>query len=341
MTEPGVYLGMAMADYLAIPAVSSGLIKWLNISPLDAWARTKWLNPNAETEDETAFTELGSAYHARICEGREAFAQRYAMALDPADYPNALRTQDDLKAACKERELPVSGTKLVLSQRLLEYDPEIQIWDKIVDEHSVFHGFKTLLAPDTIDRIETAAAMIERHPELSKCFTGGIPELTVVWDDPETGVRCKCRYDYVKRKLAVDLKSASNPLGKSIDSVIYSAIATRGYYTSAAFYLSAWPFMIEHVKAGRVFGDGAIDVLKTLDPDPAWCFVFQMTGPAPLARGKILPRGLVHDIGAMKVREGIELFAACRAKYADGEPWIDPRPLETLDDAGFPAWIGT
>lgn len=340
MTEPGIYIGLPMSDYLAIPALSSGGIKLLNISPLDFWARCSWLNPNAEPDDSTIFTDLGEAYHARIVEGRDAFYARYALALDPADYPDALRTQDDLKAACKERELPVGGTKLVLSQRLLEDDPSTPIWDKIAADYEAQHPGKILLAPETIKRIEVAAAMIEKHQELSKCFTGGIPELTVVWDDPETGVRCKCRFDYVKRKLAVDLKSASNPLGKSIDAVIYSAIATREYYTSAYLYLSAWPHMMRFVSEGRIFGDGPVDILKTLDPDPVWMWVFQMTGPAPLARGKIFPKGLVHDIGKMKVREGLETFAACRAKYADGEPWIDPQPIEALDDSGFPAWIG-
>lgn len=338
MTEPGVYLGMPIEDYLKIEALSASGAKWLAVSPLDFWARS-WLCPDPEPADETPFTELGKAFHTRICEGRETFAREYAEALDPLDYPDDLRTNDDLKAALKEAGEKVGGTKLDLTERLLAINPNAPIWERRLALYQAGHEGKTLLAPEIIKRIEIAAAMIERHPELSKCFQGGVPELTIVWIDPESGVKCKARFDYVKTRAAIELKTFSNPLGKSIDSAIYGAIASRGYFVSAAHYLDAWPHIIEHAKAGRVFGGGDRDFLARLSPDPQYVFVFQQTGAAPLARGKIFPRGMVYDIGKIVVRDARETFKRCLETYGT-DPWIDNAAIEQLDDSGFPAWIG-
>lgn len=337
MTEPGIYLGLPVADYLAIKALSASGIKWLAVSPLDFWARS-WLCPDPEPTDETPYTELGEAFHTRICEGRATFYERYATALEPGDYPAAIRTADELREACRDLGLKVGGTKADLRARLLEANPAAEIWDDLLSEHAAHHEGKTLLSAQTIKRIEIAAAMIEKHPELSLCFQGGIPELTVVWQDEETGVLCKARFDYVKPRAAIELKTFGNPLGKSIDAAIYGAIASRGYFVSAAHYLDAWPHMLRFVREGRIFGE-ASDVLAKLQPDPQYVFVFQQTGVAPLARGKIFPRGMVYDIGKIAVRDARQTFKDCVDLYGN-DPWIDSQPISQLDDSEFPAWTG-
>lgn len=337
MTEPGIYFGFPEADYHAIPALSASGIKWLSVSPMDYWARCQWLNPDFALEDDSEFQELGTAYHVRILEGREEFYRRYAPALNSDDYPDALRTADEIKAALREMELKTGGNKDVLIARLLDADPNIQIWDELVKEHAGKHPCKIFLRATAIRRIEIAAAMIENHPDLSRCFRGGIPELTAVWTDEEFGVPCKARIDYLKARALVDLKTFSNPLGKSIDAAIYNAIASRKYYVQAAHYLEA-PLK-RLVKEGRVFGEGDRDMLAKVEDDPQWVFVFQQTGIAPLARGKVFPAGMVRDIGRQTARMAKEAYATCIKKFGN-DPWIDDQPIAALDDTGFPAWLG-
>lgn len=337
--ETGVWFGLPEADYHAIPALSSSGMKWLAISPMDFWARCRWLNPAYEADDDTEAQELGSAYHARILEGRDVFYQRYAAALDAEDFPDALRTVEQIRDALREREMKVSGNKGELVERLLDADPSIDIWDAMVEDHAERHRGKTMISARAVSRIEIAAAMIERHPDLSRCFQGGAAELTVVWHDPETGTPCKARLDYVKARMVCDLKTFSNPLGKTIDNAIYGAIAARGYHVQAAHYLSAVPFIRRFTAEGRVFGDGDRDLLRRLTDSPSWVWVFQQTGIAPLARGKVFPAGMVRGIGEAAARDAKHRYAECMRVFGK-DPWIDTAPLEALDDTGFPAWIG-
>lgn len=336
--EPGLYLGMSADEYHATPALSNSVMKWLRVSALDCWARTPWLNPDAE-EEKSPFMELGTAYHRRIVEGREAFQRDYAPQLDPDDYPSALRTMDDIKDALRELGQPVGGNKAQITQRLLENDPTAQVWDKLVADHTGDHAGKTMLAPEQIRRIEIAAAMIENDPELSKAFSGGHPEVTVIWIDPETEVLKKARFDYLKPRAVVELKTFGNAHGRPVDRAITTAFANGRYHLQAAHYLDAADQAAEHIREGRVFGEADPAWLKSVAAaqDRVAFFVFQQTGPAPVARGKVFPRGLVYDCAKIAIRDATALYAACLEKYGP-DPWVDPRPISTFDDNEFPMY---
>src|ERR1700734_2478788 len=110
----GVFFDMDEETYFSVPALSSSGMKSLRISPLDFWARAKWLNPNYEEDNEGEEPEariLGKAYDKRIVEGAEAFARCYAPAPDPADYPGVLKTAKDIQDAIR-RYNETADTKL-------------------------------------------------------------------------------------------------------------------------------------------------------------------------------------------------------------------------------------
>ena len=93
-----------------------------------------------------------------------------------------------------------------------------------------------VITPDDFDRCAGMAASIRRHP-----FARGIvaadadKELSVVWDDPTLGLRCKSRLDFwhAERELVVDLKTT-----RDLDQFGRSA-ATYGYHRQAAMQLRA------------------------------------------------------------------------------------------------------
>jgi hypothetical protein len=186
--RPGLYIGMPEDAYHDIPALSSHGIKNLRASPLDFWVRS-WLNPEREEiagDEDTIFKILGAAYDTRITEGRDKFLACYAPKIDAKDYPDALETVADLKAALKTRDLPVSGNKPELIERLILDDPTVQIWDVIKESYEDEHDGKIFLPEKSLRRIEISAAMIEKHPQLCKAFTGGVAQPVIMWEVPVT-----------------------------------------------------------------------------------------------------------------------------------------------------------
>lgn len=127
--EPGIYFGMSDEEYHAIPALSNSGIKKLAASPMIFWASTPWLSERKRREvaeakagGEREHFTMGKAYHCRLMEGASVFALRYAVTLDPADYPDALVSTDQIKAAIArfEQEQPVApvGNKADLIEQL-------------------------------------------------------------------------------------------------------------------------------------------------------------------------------------------------------------------------------
>ncbi len=341
--EEGVWFGLDDTEYHRAMALSASGIKALKISPLDWWARSA-LNPERpeESSEESFAKKLGKAYHKRILEGRPAFQAIYAPEIDIADYPGALKSNDELKQRCVDLGLRVGGKKSELIDRILLAAPDNidVIWERILADYLAKHPGKVFLPSDIIRSVEIAAAMIENHPVLGKAFRGGASEVSVFYNDPETGVPIKCRYDYWKPRALLDLKTAENTMGAPIDKAVTRAIASYRLHTQAALYLDS----IEHARrlilAGRVFGpiDPALAKALAAPNEMTWMWLFQMKGIAPVARGYILPNGLTMDIGRMDADQAKLTFARCWRTYGP-DPWIDQSDIHTLDSTEFPVWI--
>jgi hypothetical protein len=347
---PGIYFGMPEDEYHAIPALSASGIRNMMVSEMDFWAHS-WMNPNKKNVETDAMT-TGKAFHARIVEGKEAFYERYASAFDDSDYPNALKTADDIKEALADLGLKKTGkNKSELIERLREADSTLQIYDDLRADYEAQHVGKVFLSIDLIAQIEYAAAMVEKHPDLSRCFIGGYPEVTVIWYDRETGVPMKSRMDYLKIQAIIDLKTFSNPMGKPIDKAIYGSMASGRYHVQTAVYTEADKQAVQFAREGKAFvyaGQNCTDVppetplsewLKKYArvEDRRFIFVFQQTGVAPIARGREMPRGLVYDCGVVSMRTGIEKFKHCLETFGTA-PWVDTSPIEVFEDDQFPVY---
>lgn len=336
--EPGIYFGMPEADYHAIPALSFSGIKHLSISPMDFWARASWLNPLYEPRESDAM-DLGTAYHCRIVEGREAFAKRYAPAFDPGAHPDALDTMEEIKAVLRDRGEKLGGSKADLIERLAQCAPEIETMDALRSAYGRTHAGKEFIGRTTIARIEIAAKMIEAHPVLSKCFAGGVPEVTVIWQDG--AVRKKARIDYLKAAALIDLKTFGNPIGLAVEKAIYRAMANGKYVAQAAHYLDAVAAARSLIAAGKVHGRAPQGF--ALKDEAQFVFVFQQTGPAPVARAFILGDSHGLAIGRSLVLQATETYQRCTEHWG-ADPWLfdpaHPEAIEHFDDEMFPRWMG-
>lgn len=95
-TSPGVYFEVPLADYLAIPAVSSHTLGAFRRSP--AHARAYMTGAARDTVDPDG---IGSALHALVLEGPGALAERFTRAPDDVTdrRARAWRDQRDAEAA--------------------------------------------------------------------------------------------------------------------------------------------------------------------------------------------------------------------------------------------------
>ena len=297
----GIHFGLDAEVYHAIPALSASGIKNLLISGPDFWYRCPWLNPDFEEEEEDTLARIaGRAYHTRILEGRNAFYGAYAETFSAPNY--ALKTIEDMSEALAKVAitLPSKAKKPDYIAAVRVHCPDELIFDDLREKHHAKHEGKEFLQADLIAKIEKAAAMIENHPEISRCFTGGYPEVTVIWT--EDGIRFKARFDYLKPRAIVDLKTFANFLNKPIDSAIYSAMGSGKYHIQAAFYIRAFQKARSFCTADKngaygLFWDDAHSNDKwyadlAACEDPGFYFVFQQKGPAPLAARKEIPARL-------------------------------------------------
>lgn len=345
--KPGIFFGMPEEEYFSVPALSASGVKSLRMSPLDFWARARWLNPAYEDDNEEvdSFARiLGKAYHKRICEGREAFTACYAPAFNPDDYKGALDGADDIKAALRKHkeagtDVKITGNKGELIERLLTLEPTAKIMDVYRDAYESGHAGKVLIPQKFMDKIELAAAMIERDPQLSKAFTGGMAEVSIFWVCPKIGVPCKARLDYLKPKAIVDLKTFANKSGYPIDRAIDRELGYNRYPIQAAWYYDAADQISALIHAGKVYGDAPHDYLSALHAghEKTFLYVFQQKGVAPIARGKSFPRTLTNCLlAAANCENAKQIYRQCVETFGS-DPWLVPEPITAFDDATIPA----
>lgn len=335
---PGIHFNLPEAEYHAIPALSASAIKELLISPALFWT-SSWMNPNKKEDEDTAAKIAGSAYHTRILEGRDVFYQQYAVKFAPEEHKDALRTVDDLRGFLKDRDQKTGGNKPDLIDRILALYPDVPIIDVLQEKYEQLHEGKIFLSFDLVENIEISAAYIEKNPHLNKCFVGGYPEVTIIWEDMETGLLMKARVDYLKLRAIVDLKTYDNTVRKPIDRAIISAMANYKYHIQTAVYHQAVEQAVFHAREGRVFGDHDPDWIKKFaaSADHRFVFVFQMKGSTPIARGKIMPKHLVYECGLTSMRNAIEAFLV-NLQIFGTDRWVEMQPIEEFSDDEFPVY---
>jgi exodeoxyribonuclease VIII len=206
---PGVYPGISSADYHTLPYCSNSRLTLLKRSPAHLLADL------TSPPEQTPAMKLGTAIHSAVLEPHD-FARRYTVAFQC----DALKKD---RTRCTN-----SGTHRVRGEWRCGVHPADGERDVL----------EVLTAAD-FAVCEGVAAAVRRHPRIGKLLAGdGENELTVVWDDPATGVRCKARIDRLKRGfggILVDLKSTTDARADAFERKAFE----MGYYRQAGFYQDA------------------------------------------------------------------------------------------------------
>ena len=159
---------------------------------------------------------------------------------------------------------------------------------------------KRILTAVQGEKVEAMAAAVFRHPLIPALLEGGIPELSMTWEDSESGTPCKGRLDLARLTdgVIVDLKTAQSAApGDFARSALNYA-----YHLQAAAYVSGCKALGEEV---RDF------ILVDCEKSP----------PYPAAAYRLPDAAL--ELGRRRWRESCALYAQCRESgrwpgYGDG-----------------------
>lgn len=379
LPAPGLYFGMPDEAYHALPALSASGVKLLSASPMLYWANQAWLSEEAAKRaeedrggaDEKAFRTIGKAYHCRILEGSEEYARRFATELPASECQGALESTDQIKAAIAakggkpvakvEDMLPDGGGAYQRAAKkedwiaqLLELDPEARVLSRLREAHAKAHAGKAFIPFDAHQQIEIAAKMIEGDAQARNAVRGGYPEVTLIWNDAETGVPMKARADRLKLKAIVDLKSLA-PRELPIRHAIRFAIAQHKYNIQPSVYAEGAAAVRELIRKG---GGGNLGPVISCDglagagehgarlewaakwaaetEEPEWWWLFQQKGIAPVARLVQYPmQGVTRRITDEILRTAKRRFREYSERYGT-DPWLDLEPAYTIDDEAIP-----
>ncbi len=315
---PGIYFGLDERTYHAAPWIGSSNMKTLYSSPPDYWFESH-MNPMREADEESFAQKFGTAIHHRILHGEDSFTKAYRYVEgETGDSVSA----EALKAWIKEQ----GGTPAKLKA-----DNERMC----VEEMGV-----NVLSQRVYEKIMLSAAMILRNPHLAQAFTNGFPEVSVFWTDD--GVPCKARFDFLKARTIVDLKSFR---GKDrimpLDPMFISDVKRYKYQAQAAHYLNG------HKACRDLLAKGLVRVLpgavaptdewmaKAFANDAAFTFVAYKADGMPIARSyQIAPMSPWHVDGLSYVARAMDNYRQNLERFGT-LPWVDTQEPYNLEEEDF------
>lgn len=187
------------------------------------------------------------------------------------------------------------------------------------------------LAQGEMDAIEAMAAHIKRNAYHSALINKGYPEVSVFWVDPETGIPCKCRFDYWKPHWVTDLKTTTDVS----DKALRYTIPDFGYDISGAMYMQGVDMLRHMIKTG-----GHIDnrislhfIDEFMNSETRFVFLMQEKDAPYTSRAQAITEP-VAQCGLDKFRMGLQTAAENFQKYGVN-PW--PSGYEKIEDMALEA----
>ncbi len=212
--EPGIYPDMPDDEYFRLNAVSNSVLKEMRHSP--GIFRDAVENP--ERKDTDAML-LGSLVHCLVLEPWE-MDNRYV--LTPEVYTTISKKADVDRGLFEEKGVEIQ-------KKWSGNATECKRW-------KASQAGSTIIKPDMLAQ---GRAMSEALIEVigAEVIKNGLKECVIVWDDPETNIRCKAKLDLVAGGQIIDLKSIGERLG--YDTFAWQA-KKMGYFEQAAMYRDGW-----------------------------------------------------------------------------------------------------
>jgi hypothetical protein len=204
---------------------------------------------------------------------------------------------------------------------------------------AIIDAGKQPISRDDWNRIMMAGTIIKSNPEISDAFSGGCPEVSIFWE--RDGIKRKGRFDYLKTRAVVDLKSNSNQFRENFVTSCRKSIGKFRYDMQAAHYNEGRAILPKLVAEGRVFGDHYPEWLRRVCAAEQWAFVwiFYQSEGAPLTWGATLsPGNGLFDLASASLAKAEENYRRFASDFGFEKPWVLSEPLEEIDVNDIPAW---
>lgn len=196
--KPGIYADIPFRDYRAWPYVNSSVLG----AACRSAAHYRWSleQPERNASDEMRF---GTLVHSMIS----------------GDLGDAVVIDD-----VTWRDL---SNRYSVPTRSRE-------WEYRVGKMRAKNRNAEVFTPDEWSRAEAAVKAVGESPRAAEYLADCRYELSLVWDDDDTGIRCKARLDAVNQDGIVDLKTTRDA------AMFEQAIRSYHYHRQLAFYQHGW-----------------------------------------------------------------------------------------------------
>ena len=169
------------------------------------------------------------------------------------------------------------------------------------------------ISEERVGTIEAMAEALRRDPEIAKALSNGTPEVTAIWTDEETGVRCRARFDWLPNR------GALIPDYKTCASVDDDALE-RSVFTFGLAHRSAWYSDAARIAAGR----------GSEEKPPLYLPIFQEKTPPYFA--VMRPVNPAHiELARMQIHQALALYKHCK----DTGVWPGPQHFRPVN---LPGW---
>lgn len=162
----------------------------------------------------------------------------------------------------------------------------------------------------TLLNASRVARAVRRNPLAAGILSTGEPEKSMFWVDPETGITCRGRMDWVRDNALVDVKTAA--YGKATPSAFAKEAANFDYPMQAAHYADGWEVLT---------GKRVPFLFLVVEKEPPYMVRVHQLSEYDL------------EAGRERIRQARRLFAQYES---DGYP-DDSTDIHTLT---LPAWYG-
>lgn len=340
----GIHFGLDEDTYHADPGLGSSSLKAIAQNPVDF--QFDKLNPEERKESRALL--WGSAFHARVLEGFDAYTRKYHVAPSKEEFPDALVTMDDLRAWLVDKEVKPSGKrKEDLIRQVQAIDPEVEIWDDIIAfaENRAINAKATLIERKIDKEVELAVTWMQQNKILAPimddgAFVRGAPEVSIIYED--NGVRLKARFDYLYPGLVVDLKSYRPWTSRQDSKNIMKAIRDMRYDLQAAAYQRAYAAARDMFGAGTLAVHGnppSEEFVKALfvPESVQWIWVMVKASGAPISTAVEFRNDLlVFEASAREIDNAIHTYRTLSEKFGADKPWMPESEVYVLSDEDFP-----
>lgn len=263
------------------PSVTSGILRKMELwTPADVWAFSK-LNPDRYESEDTDALRLGRAMAAYVEGGMDAVGQHF-VAL-PEDKP---RRPVPAQIKAYEEGRATDAGKL-----------SVEFWAKVDQDP------RHILTDSELKMIDNMGKALVRDPAAVAALDG-IPEITMAWQDEETGLWLLARPDTVNFDGTITDYKKVNTQGRPFNHrVVDSRITDHGYDMQLAFGAEVFE---------RLTGDW---------PEMAAIVAQWDKPPHHVILREILEEDL--RIGQFRNRRAIRRFAECLASGDWPGPGVD------------------